>query len=367
MKILFLIDNVYRGGKERRMIELLKGLLASGNYRLEMVVFSKNIQYPEIFDLGIPVHTLERKNKKDPFMFLRFYRLCKRIKPDLIQSWGAMSNIYAIPTAKALKIKLLNSCIANAPTKFEYTNKKHLWTKLSFPFSDLIVGNSQAGLNVYGAPAGKSKRIFNGFDLNRVQALTSAQKVKEKLGISSGMVVGMVGAFYGRKDYKSFIQAAILLLKQGRDVTFLAIGDGPTREPCQQLIPAQFEDRILLPGQIQEVESYIQIFDIGVLSTNALLHGEGISNAIIEYMVLSKPVVATRGGGTPEIVQDGETGFLVAPQVVTEMSEKIAYLLDHPEEAQRMGQLGKERIYSQFTLSNMTKEYIKSYEELLVS
>lgn len=364
MKILFLIDNVYRGGKERRMIELLKGLLANGGYELEMVVFSDNVQYPELFELGIPVHLLPRKKKRDPFMFLRFYRLCKQINPDLIQSWGAMANIYAIPAAKALRIKLLNSCIANAPRKFELTNKKHLWTKLSFPFSDLIIGNSQAGLDVYRAPAGKSRRIFNGFDLNRVEALQAPDKIREKLKIRPGKVVGMVGAFYGRKDYESFIRAAIQLLEQGKAVTFIGIGDGPTHEECLALIPEAFKDRILLPGQIQQVESYIQIFDVGVLSTNARVHGEGISNSIIEYMVLGRPVVATDGGGTPEIVLDGETGFLVTPQVPEELAEKIAYLLDHPEEAQRMGQQGRQRILDQFTLPRMTQEYIKTYKEL---
>jgi glycosyltransferase involved in cell wall biosynthesis len=300
-------------------------------------------------------------------MFLRFYRLCKQIRPDIIQSWGAMSNIYAIPAAKALKIRLLNSCIANAPAKFEYTNKKHLWTKLSFPFSDLIIGNSQAGLKVYGAPAGKSKRIFNGFDLGRMQNLEAPQKIREKLKIRPGKVVGMVGAFYGRKDYDGFIRAGIQLLEAKREVTFIGIGDGPTLEECRAIIPERFKDRILLPGQIRQVESYIQLFDVGVLSTNARVHGEGISNAIIEYMVLGKPVVATDGGGTPEIIEHGKTGFLVAPQLPTEMAERIAYLLDHPEEARRMGALGKDRILDQFTLSRMTQEYINTYEALLTS
>src|SRR5690606_22383307 len=105
------------------------------------------------YDLGIPVHVLVRKIKKDPFHFVRLYRLCKRIRPDLIHSWGAMANIYVIPAAKKLGIKLVNACIADAPARFEFSNKKHLWTKLAFPFSDVIIGNSQAGLDAYGTPS----------------------------------------------------------------------------------------------------------------------------------------------------------------------------------------------------------------------
>lgn len=349
------------------MLELLKGLLVNGDFKPELVVFSDNIQYREVFDLGIPVHTLVRKYKRDPFMFIRFYRLCKHIQPDLIQSWGAMSNIYAIPATKGLRIKFINSCVADAPSQFDIWNKKHLWTKLSFLFSDLVIGNSQAGLHTYGVSAGKRKRIYNGFDFKRIQGLLPANQVRKKWGVQEGKVIGMVGAFHERKDYETFIRAAILLLEEKETLTFLAIGDGPTREKCQDLIPAIYKNQILLPGQIQDVESLIQIFDIGVLSTNSAVHGEGISNAIVEYMALAKPVVATDGGGTPEILLDEETGFLVPPESPAIMAEKIAYLLDHPAEARQMGKLGFERIKTHFSLEKMTQEYINVYKEYIIS
>ena len=364
MKILFLIDSLPRGGKERRMIELLKGLLHTGGYKPAVAILSGKVQYEEIFSLGIPVHTFVRKYKKDPRLFLRIYQLCKKTKPDIIHSWGSMSSIYVVPAAKALGIKLINASVADAPLNLGLSNKKYLWAKLSFPFSDLIVGNSEAGLRAYRAPGARSQCVYNGFDFGRIPEASSSEQARTRFKIEEGKIVGMVGAFQDRKDYPTYIRAAIQLLEQGRKVSFLAIGDGPLREKCAAMIPPQFKHRIIMPGLIRQVESVIQAFDIGVLATNALVHGEGISNSILEYMALGKPVVATDGGGTPEIVADGRTGFLVKPLSSQEMADKIAYLLDHPEKARQMGAEGRRRIETEFAISRMTERYIEIYQDM---
>ncbi|MCB0587597.1 MAG: glycosyltransferase, partial [Phaeodactylibacter sp.] len=143
-----------------------------------------------------------------------------------------------------------------------------------------------------------------------------------------------------------------------------AIGDGPLWKECAAMVPARFSNRIILPGLRRDVESIIQAFDVGVLATNSLVHGEGISNSILEYMALGKPVVATDGGGTPEIVENGRTGLLVSPLNPEEMAEKIAYLLDHPEKAREMGQEGRRIIETEFTISRMTERYIDIYKSM---
>ncbi|MCB9290587.1 MAG: glycosyltransferase [Lewinellaceae bacterium] len=364
VKVLFLIDSLPRGGKERRMVELLKGLLRHGGYEPAVAILSGKIQYEEIFDLGIPVHTIARTFSKDPRLFIRMYQLCQKTKPDLIHSWGYMSSVYVIPAAKAMGIKLINAIVANAPKKLGLSNKKYLWAKLSFPFSDLVIGNSRAGLQVYRAPAQRSQCVYNGFDFSRIPESFSAEEVRNNLNIPEGQIVGMVGAFHQRKDYSTYIRAAIQLLEEGRPVSFLAIGDGPLWKECAAMVPARFSNRIILPGLRRDVESIIQAFDVGVLATNSLVHGEGISNSILEYMALGKPVVATDGGGTPEIVENGRTGLLVSPLNPEEMAEKIAYLLDHPEKAREMGQEGRRIIETEFTISRMTERYIDIYKSM---
>ncbi len=365
MKILMLIDSLARGGRERRLLELLKSFKPIEDIEVALVVFSKRIEYPEIHDMGISLHILERKPAKDPRVFFRLNKVVKKEKPDLIHSWGIMPSIYVIPTVKLQGIKFLNAFIANAPKGLNYLNSQYFRAQLTFPSSDMVVGNSKAGLKAYDAPSDKSLCIYNGFDFNRVRELEDSNVVRERLGIQAGKVVGMVGAFYDRKDYYTYIDAACKYLEKRQDVTFLAIGDGPNFEKCKAKVPQKMQDRILFPGLLKQVESVVNIFDIGVLSTNAEVHGEGISNSIMEYMVLEKPVVASIGGGTNEIVVDKKTGFLVPTGDADALVEKLEYLVDHPDIARSFGQEGRERIHQHFSLDRMEKDYLELYEKML--
>ena len=365
MKILMIIDSLGRGGKERRMLELLKALKVRKDIHVQLVIFSSNIAYPEVHDMGMPVHILERKPKKDPRIFFRFHKICKRFGPDMIHSWGTMSTIYAIPAAKRMGITLINANIADAPNNLSFSDSRFLRAKLTFPFSDVILGNSEAGLRAYKAPPAKSKCIYNGFDFRRMDNLDDADEVRNRLGIHAPRLVGMVGAFHDRKDYDTYLQAAQKVLEQRQDVNFLAIGDGPNLARCKQLVEDRFKDKIIFPGQLSGVESVINILDVGVLATNSLVHGEGISNAIVEYMIFGKPVVASDGGGTPEIVRDGENGFLVPPLSADKLAEKILYLLAQPELAREMGKKGTQHIRDNFSLKRMENQFIHLYQNLL--
>lgn len=365
MKILMATDSLDKGGKERRLLELLKGLQSYGHISCELVLFSKRVYYKEIFDMDIPIHYLERKPKKDPRVFFRFFQLCKELKPDIIHSWGSMPSVYALPASEGLGIKLVNAMITNAPSVIRFYEGRFIRSKLTFPFSDAIVSNSYAGLESYHAPKKKSFCLHNGFDFKRIANLADPEEIRHKFSIQTPHIVGMVGAFADRKDYKTYIRTAILLLQKRDDVTFLAIGDGKNLPESKMLLPEKFSDRFLFTGLQDKVESIINTFSVGVLSTNQDVHGEGISNAILEYMAIGKPVVATLGGGTAEIVADGETGFLVDPKNPKMMAEKIAYLLDHPEEAQQMGDIGHNRIVVEFNLKDMAEKYNQLYQQVM--
>ncbi len=116
MKILFFSENLHSGGKERRIVELIKELSKYEKYEVELVLTRKNIHYEEIESYGTKIHYLERKLwKKDPTVFLKFLLLVKKFNPDCIHVWGRMVAIYAIPTAKLLNIPLINSEITDAP------------------------------------------------------------------------------------------------------------------------------------------------------------------------------------------------------------------------------------------------------------
>jgi glycosyltransferase involved in cell wall biosynthesis len=365
MKILLITDSLAKGGKERRMLELMKGLRAYPDVSYELVLFSQRIDYPEVHDMGIPVHILERKPKKDPRVFSRFYRLCQQLRPDVIHSWGSMPSIYAVPAAKLLGIKLINAMIADAPAGMGLSDGRYLRGKLTFPFSDLVLGNSEAGLASYDAPANRSQCVYNGFDFRRVERLIAPKDIRARLGITTAHVVGMIGAFEDRKDYASYLQAAMQVVKERDDVTFLAVGDGKNKAACEALVPAAWRSRIVFTGLQSDVESIIRTFTLGVLATNHTKHGEGISNAILEYMALGKPVVATIGGGTAEIVLHEETGLLVEPGKPDLLAQAITQLLDHPHQARHMGEASQARIERHFNLGDMTDTYYRLYHQVL--
>ncbi|MFH6603644.1 glycosyltransferase [Maribacter algicola] len=365
MKILYLIDSLVSGGRERRLVELIKGFDQYPGVSLKLVVFSDKIHYNEIYDRDIDIIIMKRVPKRNPMVFHRLYKLCKAYRPDLIHSWGTMSAIFAIPTSKLLNIKLINGNITDAPKNMTLLHKELFRAKLTFPFSTVVVGNSLAGLKAYRVPKEKGICIYNGFDFGRVANLKDKKLVKKELGIETKKVIGMVGGFFDRKDYKTFINAALLVLKQRDDVTFVAVGEGPNLEICKDLVPKDHANDFVFTGARTDVESIINIFDIGVLSTNSEVHGEGISNAILEYMAMEKPVVATIGGGTNEIVEPGKTGILIPDSAPENMASELNYLLENVVDAKAMGQKGKQRIEEFFSLAKMIDAYHKLYISLI--
>ena len=166
MKILLFIESLRSGGKERRLVELIKGLQKYPDIECELVLTKKEIHYSDIFNTGIKFHYIIRKNlKKDPRLFLLFYKIAKKFKPDIIHVWGNMVAIYAIPAKVLLGIPMINNQITVAPLKVSGGLFSH---HITFPFSDRILANSYAGLKSYNAPKVKSSVIYNGFDFNRI-------------------------------------------------------------------------------------------------------------------------------------------------------------------------------------------------------
>lgn len=361
MKIIFFIDSLRPGGKERRMIELAKAFKATQDTHIELVIMNKNLHYKEVLNMNVPIHYIIRSVKKDASVFRKLYLICKKIKPDFIHCWDGMTAIYALPVAFLLKIKLINGMITDAPQKRSMFKKSLFRARLTFPASSLIIANSYAGLKAYNAPTQKSLCIHNGFNFDRTKNIVSNDDIREQLNIHTRYVVGMVASFANVKDYPSYFKAAHTILEKRNDVTFLAIGDKTDSAQAINLVQKGYEKNFRLLGTLADIESYINAMDICVLST----FSEGISNAILEYMASCKPVVATEGGGTNEIVVDGETGFLIAPSSPAIMAEKINTLLNDELLRNSFGQAGRRRIEQEFSIKKMADEYIKAYRGIL--
>jgi glycosyltransferase involved in cell wall biosynthesis len=271
-----------------------------------------------------------------------------------------MTSQYACGIAKVLGIRFVNGMVT-ASDDMSWQEKKFWKAQVTYFLSDRVMGNSDAGLKAYRVPRRKAVRIYNGFDFERLKNLDRPEDVKKRFGIQASHVVGMVASFSKSKDYETLILAGKKILQKRNDVAFVTIGDGENLEAMKRLAGQDNFSRILFLGKQKDIESIVNIFDVGVLAT----YTEGLSNSIMEYMALAKPVVATDGGGTKELVLDGITGFLVRPQSPDELAERIEYILDNSERAQAMGIAGRERIEKEFSIQKMSKEVTSLYDELI--
>ena len=355
-RILYIIDELGPGGAERRLIQLLRRL-DKEQFSAKLILLTDIVHYSEVYDLNIEVIKLKRRIRFDPLIFFKLFRICREWRPGIIHAWGSMPAIYAGPIARMMKTKLINAMIASAPRKLSV--RQRLRAFLSFPFSDIIQSNSYAGLEAYGVSGEKGNVIHNGFDFDRIRKLKDKDTVKKGLNIRTTYTVGMVAGFHPLKDYESLIQAGKTILEERDDVTFVCVGSGTDLERIKSL--AEFSDKFIFPGRINDVESIVNTFDIGILST----YYEGISNSIMEYMALSKPVIASEGGGTGELVVDGRTGFIIPQKSPGILTEKITRLLNDSTLRETMGKSGRERIENEFDISRMTGEHMSLYNKLV--
>lgn len=360
MKILFFIDNLRAAGKERRCVELMKGLSSLPQINFEIVVMNEDIHFQEVFELNTKIHYLIRKTKKDILVFRKFYKICTEFKPDIVHCWNGMTAVIAVPTCKLLNLILINGMVSDAPAHQNILRKECLYAKLTFRFSNIIIGNSKAGLKAYKAIKNKSFVIHNGFDFKRIENLIAKDKIRDELEIKTKYVVGMVASFSEYKDYRTYFNAAQAILSQRNDVTFLAIGNDTNSIECMGFIHKRYREAIIPIGKISNIESYINAMDICVLATFT----EGISNSIMEYMALGKPVIATDGGGTNEIVENEKTGFLVKSQDHEGLADKINLLLNDSDLRTTMGKNGEQRVHQKFSIDSMVSKYLSFYEDM---
>lgn len=243
-----------------------------------------------------------------------------------------------------------------------------LRARLSFLFSAKVIGNSNAGLSAYKAPPGRSICIYNGMDLSRFKNLGDPGVTRsDVLGSVDPelFVVGMVAAFEDRKDYYTLVRAAKQLAVKHSQIRFVLVGGGLNFEEIKNSIPKELSRQIIFLGKRTDVESVVNIFDVGVLLTNSKIHGEGISNSIIEYMALGKPVIATRGGGTNEVVISQVNGFLVDAENEEQLVNNIELLMKDEKLKIKMGENGRQMVKEKFDLAIMAERYLSCYHSLM--
>ena len=179
MKILFFIESLGSGGKERRLLELIHFLEHNTDHEMLLVLTEENIHYNYVHELQTRIKILKRKgSKKDPRLFIEFYRLCIEFEPDVIHTWGSMLAFYALPAVVIKRIPHINSHIADSPLVINKCDFHYSIIYLGFKFSTIILSNTYAGLKAYGLSGQKCRVIYNGIRLERFSGLPDRESIR---------------------------------------------------------------------------------------------------------------------------------------------------------------------------------------------
>jgi glycosyltransferase involved in cell wall biosynthesis len=359
IRVLFLIGAYGTGGKERQLAELIKGL-PSGEFELHLLIKSEGAHYlDDIKDKLSSFLSLDRARfGRKAFRDIVYH--INKIKPDIIHSWADTTSFYAAlsrPFAKGKSV-LIDGSIRMAPPRVDRFTVGYAQRKVINALSDIIVANSKAGLKIYKVPERKSRCIYNGFDSDRLAGMRDPFQLKSELGIMTEYLIGMVARFDHEKDWPTFFLAAEKMLETRQDVTFIAVGGGIDMDKYRALVKPVNRKRFIFTGERNDVESIVNLFDIGVLAS----YSEGISNSIIEYMALGKPVIASGTGGIPELVVHNETGFIFWVGDHEALFQSMMKLLNDKRLRNTIGLKAKKRILQMFSFEQFVQAYTDLYK-----
>jgi len=176
--------------------------------------------------------------------------------------------------------------------------------------------------------------------------------------------IGSVGRMVKVKDYPTLTRAFVKLCRQmdnGNRLRLVIVGGGPELAECQSMIDAAgLSAQAHFPGDSADTSNWLRTFDVFVLPSL----GEGISNTILEAMATGLPVIATRVGGTPELVEENKTGQLFPPGEDETLADLLASYINHPEQGRQHGAAARTRIERTFSWPKAAMAYQTVYEKL---
>lgn len=179
-----------------------------------------------------------------------------------------------------------------------------------------------------------------------------------------------VARLVDKKGVAYAVQAVARLVRGGRRVSYVIAGDGVLRPDLDQLIEELgLSAQVHILGWVDEEQVTRLLNEAHILVAPSATAGdgdqEGIPNVLKEAMATGLPVVSTRHGGIPELVEDGVSGFLVAERNVDALTDRLAYLIDHSDLWPAMGRAGRLKVEREFDLERLNDALVELYRRLL--
>lgn len=356
-KILF-IGDLGGGGKERRMSELIRYLSETGRYEI-FLMLNKDARkdYPQTLTYVDGYKEVDfRCSIIGRMKQVRLY--LKQIKPDIVHSWHEYLSLYIdLQKWQLPKFYYIAGFVADANSDGFL---RELANQLTYRLSNKVISNSRAGLLSHHAPLKKSVVIYNGFNKDRLPQGDYTYETRNSLSLGVEQIVIMAGRMQNGKDYDTLIDAIKCLNQKKTAVKYLFVGKGENEERYKTRVRDEHIDNIIFTGFRSDIERLYQIATISVLCTDEN-HKEGVSNVIMESMAMGLPVIATRAGGTPEIVKDGVNGYLIDIGDSKLLAHRIDEILNNKILQKNLSDNAKSTIEEKFTIKKMVDEYVNIY------
>jgi len=343
----------WRGGQNQVLLTV-NGLRAIGERAA--LVAHPNGELRRRAAEGLELIPIAPRTEMDLTAAWRLSRTVKRLAPDVLHAHDPHGIAMA---ALALSIGAGASRAGGrapalvAARRVDFHLKANSFSRWKHRQVDCFVAASEAireMLVADGVPPERTVTVHEGIDVDRVAA-EPAVNVHEAFFLPHGApVVGNVAALVPHKGQRYLVEAAHLVVQRMPDVRFVILGEGELREPLERQVRERgLEKHVLLPGFRTDVVGCIKAFDLFVMSSVT----EGLGTSLLDAMAAVRPIVATKAGGIPEIVEDGVNGLLVPPRDARGLADAIVRALGDPAMRRRMGDAGLARVRERFTVDRM--------------
>jgi L-malate glycosyltransferase len=353
----------WRGGQNQVLLTV-NGLRAMGQ-RAALVAHPDGELWRRVEE-GLDLIPIAPRTEMDLSAAWKFSRVIKRLAPDIIHAHDphavAMASLALSLGSSSVKGGNVPGLVASRRVDFHL--KGNSFSRWKYRQVDCFIAASEAirqMLVADGVPADRTVTVHEGIDVAHVLAQPDVN-VHEAFWLPHlAPVVGNVAALVPHKGQRYLIDAAHLVVRDVPDARFVILGEGELREHLEkQVHEHHLQKHVLLPGFRTDVLGCIKGFDLFVMSSVT----EGLGTSLLDAMACSRPIVATRAGGIPEIVEDEVNGLLVPARDHTALADAIVRALKDKALRQRMGDAGFARVRERFTVERMVEKTADVYRRV---
>lgn len=353
LHVVFCLDNSGIGGTELNAVRTAERLVDQG-HTIEVASLGRHPDLTSRYErAGVPVHVFPMDGLASVGALrqgVRLRRFLVDTEPDVFHAHDIYGNLFGVPWARMARIPVVLA--SRRWWKKEIRRGHGLANWMASRLAHAVIANSARVAEVARRQAGGATRIQvvpNYVDATAFQELNPdvRRRLLDELGVPAGRtIIGCVANLRPVKDHATLVRGVALLIEAGHDVHLLLVGDGECRSDLSALArELGIEGRVCLAGHRPHQPNLHHLFDISTLTST----DEAFSNSLLEAMAAGNPVVATRVGGTPDAVVDGETGLLVRPGAPRSLAEALGRLVTDVDLARRLGNAGENRVRKRYS------------------